>query len=196
MQAGCRCSWYGPPMIASVRGTLASTLQRLRRGPLAFARRHGLALRMVIAVGASLAFLVFASEAFFTRAGSSALIEQDARSYVADATALEVAFQEGSDAEDAIDDVLDLVDSMEDRLGIDSATLLDSDGKVVTAPRDTDLETDRGLITDLGVRPTYDDVKVNEVGQGFRFVVPIELGRHRFHLRVDTDGYFMRASPR
>ena len=152
-----------------------------------------MALRIVIAVGASLGFLVFASEAFFTRAGSSALIEQDARGYVADANALEIAFQEGSDAADAIDDVLDLVDSMEDRLGIDSATLLDSDGKVVAAARDANLGSDRSVMTDRGVGPSYADVKTQEVGQGFQFVVPIELGGKRFQLRVNTDGRLLNA---
>ena len=131
-------------MTASVRGAFASTLKWLREGPIVFARRNGLALRVVVAVAASLVFLLVASEVFFTRAASSALIEQDARSYVADANALEIAYQEGSDPADAIDDVLDLVDSMEDRLGIDSATLLDSDGDVVAAARDANLGSDRG----------------------------------------------------
>ena len=148
---------------------------------------------MVIAVVASFGFLVFASEAFFTRVGSSALIEQDARGYVADANALEVAFQEGSDAADAIDDVLDLVDSMEDRLGIDSATLLDTDGKVVAAPRDADLESDRGQSTDRGVGPSYADLETHEIGTGFQFVVPIELGKKRFQLQVNSDGQLLNA---
>ena len=84
---------------------------------------------MVLAVGASLAFLLVASGLFFTEAVSHELIQQDARSYVADAGALETAYQEGSDPADAIDDVLDLVDSMEDRLGIESASLLAATGR-------------------------------------------------------------------
>ena len=88
------------------------TVAGLGRRPAEFARRHALALRVVIAVGASLAFLLFASDAFFTRAASRELVQQDARSYVADATALETAYREGSSPADAIDDVLDLVDSM------------------------------------------------------------------------------------
>ncbi len=110
---------------AKFQGALTLVVRALRKGPVAFARRHALSLRVAIAVAASVGFLVFASEAFFTRAASRELIQQDARSYVADASALETAYQEGSDPADAIDDVLDLVDSMEDRLGIDSATLLD-----------------------------------------------------------------------
>ena len=180
-------------MIASVRGAFASTLQCLRQGPVAFARRHALALRVLTAVGASLGFLVFASEAFFTRAASSALIEQDARSYVADASALEIAYQEGLDPADAIDDVLDLVDSMEDRLGIDSAKLLDSDGLVVAAARDAKLGSDRGTKTAQGVGPSYADVETREAGQGFEFVVPIHLGGKRFQLRVVADGQLHHA---
>ena len=99
---------------------------------------------MVLAVGASLAFLLVASGLFFTQAASHELIQQDARSYVADAGALETAYQEGSDPADAIDDVLDLVDSMEDRLGIESASLLAANGKVVKARRDANLGSDRG----------------------------------------------------
>jgi diguanylate cyclase (GGDEF)-like protein len=184
---------YGPKMIASVRRTFASTLERLRQGPVAFARKHALALRMVIAVVVSLGFLLFASEAFFARAASSALIEQDARSYVADANALEIAYQEGSGPADAIDDVLDLVDSMEDRLGIDSAKLLDSDGKVVIAARDANLDSDRGTRTARGVGPSYADVETHDVGQGFQFVVPIHLGGKRFQLRVEADGQLLHA---
>ena len=180
-------------MIVSARGTFASALQHLPHGPVAFARRHSLALRVIIAMAVSLGFLLFASEAFFTRAASSALIQQDARSYVADANALEVAYQEGSDPADAIDDVLDLVDSMEDRLGIDSAMLLDSDGTVVAAARDANLGSDRGVITDRGEGPSYADVKTHEIGQGFQFVVPIHLGGQRFQLRVDTDGQLLNA---
>ena len=158
-----------------------------------FARRNALALRVVVAVAASLAFLLVASEVFFTRAASSALIEQDARSYVADANALEIAYQEGSDPADAIDDVLDLVDSMEDRLGIDSATLLDSDGDVVAAARDANLGSDRGAKSGRGVGPSYADVKTSEVGEGFQFAVPIHLGGKRFQLRVEEDGQLLHS---
>ena len=150
-------------------------------------------MRVVIAVAASLGFLLFASEAFFTRAASSELIQQDARSYVADANALETAYQEGSDPADAIDDVLDLVDSMEDRLGIDSATLLDADGKVVAAPRDANLGSDRGAKTARQWDRATPMWRRSEIGQGFQFVVPIHLGGKRFQLRVDADGQLLHA---
>jgi len=160
----------------------------LVRRALAFVRRHALSLRVVLALAASLGFLLVASELFFTRAASRELIQQDARGYVADATALETAFQEGSDPADALDDVLDLVDSMEDRLGITSASLLNAKGKVVSAPRDTTLGSDRGAKLNSGTGPRYADVETREVGDGFRFVVPIHLGGERFLLRVDADG--------
>ena len=156
-------------------------------------RRHALALRVVLALSASLGFLLFASEFFFTRVASRELIQQDAHSYVADASALEVAFQEGSDPEDALDDVLDLVDSMEDRLGIVSAKLLDARGKVVSAPRDASFGADLGAKGPRGEGPSYADVETREVGDGFRFVVPIQLADERFLLQVDEDGKLLHA---
>ena len=169
------------------------SVQGLRRGCVAFARRHTLALRVVVAVAVSLGFLLFASEAFFSRAAARELIQQDARSYVADASALEVAYQEGSNPADAIDDVLDLVDSMEDRLGIDSAKLLDADGKVVAALRDANLGRDRGTRSERFGKPSYADVTTREVGQGFQFVVPIHLGGKAFQLQVNADGSLLHA---
>jgi diguanylate cyclase (GGDEF)-like protein len=169
------------------------SLRSFRRGCGAFARRHTLALRVVVAVAASVGFLIFASEAFFARVASRELIQQDARSYVADASALEVAYREGSNSADAIDDVLDLVDSMEDRLGIDSAKLLDADGKIVVAARDANLGSDRGASFDRFEKPSYADVTTREVGQGFQFVVPIHLGGERFQLQVDADGSLLHS---
>ena len=160
----------------------------LHRTALAFARSHALTLRVVVAILISLAFLLFASEAFFTRAASRELIQQEARSYVADARALETAQQEGSDPADALDDVLDLVDSIEDRLGIVSAELLDAGGQVVSAPRDANLGSDRGAEHPLHLGPSYDDVVTREKGRAFEFVVPIRLNGDRFQLRVEEDG--------
>ena len=68
--------------------------------------------------------MMVGSQMFFTRAVSRELVQQDARSYSADAKALETAYVEGDGPVDGMDDVLDLVDSMEDRLGIVSARLL------------------------------------------------------------------------
>jgi diguanylate cyclase (GGDEF)-like protein len=160
----------------------------LVRRLLAFVMRRALSLRVFLALAASVGFLLVASEVFFTQAASRELIHQDARGYVADATALETAFQEGSDPADALDDVLDLIDSMEDRLGITSASLLNAQGKVVSAPRDTSLGSDRGAKRYSGTAPSYADVETSEVGGGFRFVVPIHLRGERFLLRVDADG--------
>jgi diguanylate cyclase (GGDEF)-like protein len=147
----------------------------------------------VIAVAASLGFLLFASEAFFSRAASRELIQQDARSYAADAGALQAAYREGSSPADSLDDVLDLVDSMEDRLGIDSAKLLTSGGRVVTAPRDANLGSDRGSTAPRRVSPHVSDVKTREVGRDFQFDVPVVLGGKRFTLRVDADGAVLHA---
>jgi diguanylate cyclase (GGDEF)-like protein len=148
---------------------------------------------VVLAIAASAGFLLFASEALFTRAASRELTQQDARSYAADAAALETAYREGSDPADAIDDVLDLVDSMEDRLGIDSATLLTAGGMVVTAPRDADLESIRGPKAPGGDRPTYADVVTREVGEDFQFAVPIHLAGERFTLQVNADGKLLHS---
>ena len=164
------------------------------RGTSAFASRHALALRVFVALAASLGLLLVSSEIFFTRAASRELIQQDARSYVADAGALETAFQEGSDPADAIDDVLDLVDSMEDRLGIASAKLLDAQGKVVAAPRDANFGADTGKKADKSEGPTYADVETHEIrGEDFRFVVPIHLGGDRFLLQVDSEGELLHS---
>ena len=148
---------------------------------------------MVLAVGASLAFLLFASDAFFTRAASRELIQQDARSYVADAVALETAYREGSSPADAIDDVLDLVDSMQDRLGIDSATLLGADGKIVQAPRDANLGSERGASVPAREAPKYAEVETQQRGNTFEFTVPIHLGGKPFTLQVREDGKVLQA---
>ena len=148
---------------------------------------------MVLAVGASLAFLLFASDAFFTRAASRELIQQDARSYVADAVALETAYREGSSPADAIDDVLDLVDSMQDRLGIDSATLLGADGKIVQAPRDANLGSERGASVPAREAPKYAEVETQQRGNTFEFTVPIHLGGKPFTLQVREDGKVLHA---
>ncbi|HUF02376.1 MAG TPA: EAL domain-containing protein [Gaiellaceae bacterium] len=146
-------------------------------------------LRVLAGLAFSLAFLVVASEGFFTRAASRELIQQTVRAYAADGGAVEHAYQEGDDLEDAIDDALDLVDSMEDRFGVISAKLLDSDRKVVVAPRDANLEgSNRGNPPARNTEPDVKDVEVREIGQGFEFVVPIHLGGKDFFLQVREDG--------
>lgn len=171
------------------------SVRTVRRVAGAFVRRHALAVRVVAAVVVSLGSLLFASELFFTRAASRELVQQDARSYVADAGALETAYREGSDPADAMDDVLDLVDSMEDRRGVAAAKLLDANRKIVTAARDDvpELESDRGLKPSRDAGPTYADVETREVGQGFQFVVPIHLGGKHFLLEVDEEGQVLHA---
>ena len=54
-----------------------------------FARGHTFVLRLVLALFASVALMLVASQMFFTRAASRELLEQDARSYAADAKAIE-----------------------------------------------------------------------------------------------------------
>jgi diguanylate cyclase (GGDEF)-like protein len=152
-----------------------------------FARRRTFVLRLVIALLASVALMTVASQMFFTRAASRELVEQDARSYAADANALETAYVEGDDPYDAMDDVLDLVDSMEDRLGIVSARLLNARGKAVTAPRDSDLDTPPRQVAQKA-RHRGDDVKTRQAGEDFDFLAEVHLGDRPFVLKVVASG--------
>jgi hypothetical protein len=94
----------------SLPGPVRKLGRRIRRT----GGRHAFGLRMALALAVSVVLLLLASEAFFTRAASRELIQQDARSYAADARALEKAYADASeDPVDALDDALDLVDSME-----------------------------------------------------------------------------------
>ena len=151
------------------------------------ARRRSFVLRLVLALVASVALMLVASQMFFTRAASRELIQQDARSYAADATALETAFAEGEDPEDRMDDVLDLVDSMEDRLGIVSARLLHANGKVVRSVRDGHRETRRDRPS-IKPRGHSDEVKARRDGNRFDFLAPVRLGNGRFVLEVAASG--------
>jgi diguanylate cyclase (GGDEF)-like protein len=151
------------------------------------------ALRFALAVAVSVGFLVVASEVFFTRAGSRELVRQDARSYAADAGALETAYSEGSSSADAIDDVLDLVDSLADRLGITSAMLLTSDGRPVKAPRDANLGSERGTPTPPRQGASSADVETRQVGGSLEFRVPLQLDGKRFVLAIDEDGKFLHS---
>ena len=165
-----------------------------RPSVVSFARRHVLKLQVVAALLLSLAFVVIASEFFFTRAASRELIQQNARAYAADGRAIEQAFFEGDDVDDAIDDALDLVDSTRDRYGIVSATLLDADRDVVVAPRDANLQgVKRGQAPAEHAGPQVEDVEVREVGRRFHFVVPVRLGGKQFFLRVEEDGEVLQG---
>jgi diguanylate cyclase (GGDEF)-like protein len=148
---------------------------------------------VIIGVAVSVGLLLFASELFFTRAATRELVQQNARSYAADGRALETAYREGSDVEDAVDDVLDLVDSMEDRYGIVSAKLFDADGNAVVAPRDAHLTSERGLPPARHKGPSVADVDVREEGKQFEFVVPVHLGGEKFFLRVNEDGELLHT---
>ncbi len=156
--------------------------------------RHAFGLRMALALAVTVVLLLLASEAFFTRAASRELIQQDARSYAADARALEKAYADASeDPADALDDALDLVDSMEDRLGVVSARLLDADGKEVEVPRDANVETPRRPRSgpDAGTRGTH--VVTREDGPRFDFLAPVDLGGRRYVLEVDADGQVLHS---
>jgi diguanylate cyclase (GGDEF)-like protein len=151
--------------------------------------RHRFGFRMALALVVSVGLLLVASEAFFTRAASRELIQQDARSYAADARALETAYADASeDPTDAMDDVLDLVDSMEDRLGVVTATLIDADGKVVRAPRDANMETPRRQRVRPDAGPRESEVVTREDGSRFEFLAPVHVAGRRFVLEVDADG--------
>ncbi len=139
-------------------------------------------------------FLVLASEVFFTRVAERELLQQDARGHVADAAAIEAAYEDGRGALDAMDDALDLVESMEDRHGIDSATLLNAAGAAISAPRDTDLGPDLPRKPDRNtVAPSAADVKTSELEDGYRFLVPVHIRGEQFWLRVDADGTVLRT---
>jgi diguanylate cyclase (GGDEF)-like protein len=169
------------------------SLPRRGRVTFAFAQRHALGLRVALALTVSLVSLVFASEFFFTRVADRELVQQVALGYVADAGALETAYREASDPADAIDDALDFVDSMEDRLGVESATLLDARHKPVSAPRDANLESARNIKTTPIPGPRLEDVEMREVGELHRFLIPIRLAGKRFHLQVDEDDALLHS---
>lgn len=171
--------------------TPSHPVRKLGRRTRQAGRRHTFVLRMALALVVSLVLVLLASQVFYTRTASRELIEQDARSYAADARALESAYAEGSDPADAMDDVLDLVDSMEDRLGVVSAKLRDAHGKVVTAPRDSNLEGLRGQVTRrAGSREL--EVETREDGPRFDFLAPVRFGDQRFVLEVEADGQVLR----
>jgi diguanylate cyclase (GGDEF)-like protein len=169
----------------SLPGPVRKLGRRIRRT----GGRHAFGLRMALALAVSVVLLLLASEAFFTRAASRELIQQDARSYAADARALEKAYADASeDPVDALDDALDLVDSMEDRLGVVSARLLDADGKEVEVPRDANVETPRRPRVGPDAAPRGNEVVTREDGPRFDFLAPVDLGGRRYVLEVDADG--------
>jgi diguanylate cyclase (GGDEF)-like protein len=161
--------------------------QKLGRAIAHAARRRSFVLRLVLALVASLALMMVASQMFFTRAASRELIQQDARSYAADANAIETAYAEGDDPDDAMDDVLDLVDSMEDRLGIVSAQLLNARGKVVSAPRDSDLDTQSAEVP-RAARHHDGGVETRRSGSHLDFLADVQLGDQPFVLKVEASG--------
>jgi diguanylate cyclase (GGDEF)-like protein len=156
------------------------------------ARRRTFVLRLVLALVASVALMMVASQMFFTRAATRELVEQDARSYAADAKALETGYVEGDDPSDAMDDVLDLVDSMEDRLGIVSAQLLTARGKAVTAVRDSDLN---GPPIQTAPKPheRADDVETRRSGVHYDFLADVHLGERHFVLKVEASGKVLNS---
>ncbi|HMJ02632.1 MAG TPA: bifunctional diguanylate cyclase/phosphodiesterase [Conexibacter sp.] len=146
-------------------------------------------IRVALALAASVVCLLLVSDTFFAHAISRELVEQDAHSYEADARALEQAYDEGSDPEDALDDVLDLVDSMKDRLGVLSARLIDADGHVVSGPRDFALQGDR--VPNPKFKATLPDrgsfaggTQTERSGDRLEFVVPLVLAGDRYALDI------------
>jgi diguanylate cyclase (GGDEF)-like protein len=144
---------------------------------------------MTVAVAASTVLLLVASSMFFTRATSRELTRQDGQSFAADGRALETAYVEGSDPADAMDDVLDLVDSMEDRFGIVSARLRDARGKVVSAPRDATLQSvPQGRPVPPQKAGSY-EVQTHGGGKELDYLIPLELDGKRYTLDVKQDGH-------
>ena len=161
-------------------------------------RRHSFALRIVLALTVSMALLVAASQIFFTRAITDQLIDQGSRYYGAEGVALEKAYREGSSPADALDDTLDLVDSLRDRPDVVTAALFGSDMREVVAPRDSNL---RGELDD---NPKFDqalsgdsyagvETESDEDGSRFEFIVPVELDGSRYVLEVDQDASALNA---
>jgi diguanylate cyclase (GGDEF)-like protein len=155
--------------------------------------RYSFALRIVLALTFSMALLVVASQIFFTHAISQQLIDQGSRYYGADGVALEKAYREGSGPADAMDDTLDLVDSLRDRPDVVSATLFDSAMREVVAPRDSNL---RGRLDPnpkfnaaLSKGRSFSGVETEgeEGGSRFEFIVPVKLDGRRYVLEVNQD---------
>jgi diguanylate cyclase (GGDEF)-like protein len=156
-------------------------------------RRHIFALRIMVALVVSMALVVVASQIFFTRAITEQLIDQGARSYGAEGVAVEKAYREGSSPADAMDDALDLVDSLRDRPDVVSATLFDSEAREVNAPRDSTL---RG---EIDPSPHFDaalsagesfsgvETQTDEGASHFEFIVPVTLDRRHYVLDVSQD---------
>jgi diguanylate cyclase (GGDEF)-like protein len=178
----------------------------LRRSPVAHvgstARRYALGLRIAIGLVVSVLFLVVASQIFFTHAISQELVNQGARSYGAEATALERAYDDGSGPADSLDDVLDLVDSIADRPGISSAILFDSDMRKVVAPRDSGLPgvRDPNPKFDAALRDGRSyagaETETGEHGSHFEFIMPVTLDGGRYVLEVDQDGTALHTQVR
>jgi diguanylate cyclase (GGDEF)-like protein len=156
-------------------------------------RHYSFALRIGLALTLSMAMLVVASQVFFTRAITQQLIDQGSRYYGAEGVALEKAYHEGSGPADAMDDTLDLVDSLRDRPDVVSATLFDSRMREVVAPRDSNL---RGR---LDPNPKFDaalsrgqsfsgvETEGEEGASRFEFIVPVKLDGRRYVMEVNQD---------
>ena len=173
---------------------MLSLVRRLGWRAVALVRRRAFLMRITLAVAASVLLLVLASNALFTHAISNELVAQDARAVAADGRAIEKAYDEGSNPADALDDALDLVDSMEDRLGFVSAKLLDGKARVVTGVRDSTLQGDRNpnpkLAAALHKGKSFAGAEPESRKDGaiFQFIVPVDLGGRRYVLQVDQDG--------
>jgi diguanylate cyclase (GGDEF)-like protein len=156
-------------------------------------RRHSFALRIVVALAVSMVLLVVGSQIFFTREITQQQIDQGARFYGAEGVAVEKAYREGSGPADAMDDTLDLVDSLRDRPDVVSATLFDSNMREVVAPRD---ENERGRIDPnpkfnaaLSEGRSFSGVESenDESESSFEFIVPVKLAGTHYVLEVNQD---------
>jgi diguanylate cyclase (GGDEF)-like protein len=156
-------------------------------------RRYSFALRIALALTFSMAMLVVASQIFFTDAITQQLIGQGSRYYGAEGVAVEKAYREGSGPADAMDDTLDLVDSLRDRPDVVSATLFNSEMREVVAPRDSNL---RGRLDPnpkfnaaLSKGRSFSGVETEgeDGASRFEFVVPVKLDGRRYVLEVNQD---------
>lgn len=171
------------------RRLLNHALRRLGSG----LRRYSFALRIVLALTVSMTMLVLGSQVFFTQAITQQLIDQGSRFYGAEGVALEKAYREGSGPADAMDDTLDLLDSLRDSPDIVSATLFDARMREVVAPRDSNL---RGR---LDPNPKFDaalsrgqsfagvETEGEEGASRFEFIVPVRLDGRDYVVEVNQD---------
>jgi diguanylate cyclase (GGDEF)-like protein len=166
-------------------------------------RRHSFAFRLILGLTLSMALLVAGSQVFFTQVMTDQLIDQGSRFYAAEAVAIGKAYDEGDSPDDALDDALDLTESIRDRPDVVDATLFDSDHHAVAVARDGGPvgieagEFDPNPRFDQAISDglSYSGVETSgEEGESrFEFIVPVKLDGQPYVLEVDQDATGLNA---